>query len=94
MTAFTIIGPGEEDIDKAGPAFIDDPDLGFNSLRNFGPLLIHKTQLKVRSNTNVADFIIVDSPGMIDSPVKANASPEGEEYGPRVRLRGCMSMVW
>ena len=73
---FTIIGPGQEDIDRAGPALVDDPDLGFNSLRNFGPLLIHKTQLKIRSNTNITDFMVVDSPGMIDSPVKAHASDE------------------
>lgn len=67
--SFTIIGPGEEDIDRNGPAFIGDPDLGFDGLKRFGPNLVNHTQLKVRNNITVKDFMIVDSPGMIDSPV-------------------------
>lgn len=66
---FTIIGPGETDIDRNGPALIGDPDLGFSGLKAFGPVLVNHTQLKVRSNTSLKDFMIVDSPGMIDSPV-------------------------
>lgn len=73
---FTIIGPGPEDSDRAGPALIGEPDLGFSALKNFGPTLVHKTQLKIRKNTKVKDFMIVDSPGMIDSPVKVNANDE------------------
>ena len=73
---FTIIGPGQEDLDRAGPALIGEPDLGFSALKNFGPTLVHKTQLKIRKNTKVKDFMIVDSPGMIDSPVKVNANDE------------------
>ena len=73
---FTIIGPGTEDSDRAGPALIGEPDLGFSALKNFGPTLVHKTQLKIRKNTKVKDFMIVDSPGMIDSPVKVNANDE------------------
>lgn len=71
---FTIIGPGEEDIDRNGPAFIGDPDLGFSALKVFGPVLVNHTQLKVRSNTALKDFMLVDSPGMIDSPVGRNTS--------------------
>ena len=65
---FTVLVPGPSDNDRDGPAFISDPDLGFSGLRSFGPSLIHHTQLKIRSNTAVQDFAIVDSPGMIDSP--------------------------
>ena len=43
-------------------------DMGFSGLRQFGPQLIHHTQLKIRSNTSIQDFMIVDTPGMIDSP--------------------------
>ncbi len=43
--------------------------MGFDGLRTFGPPLVHHTQLKVRSNTAIKNFMIVDTPGMIDSPM-------------------------
>lgn len=46
---------------------VGDPDLGFGPLRQFGPTLVHHTTLKIRSNLS-SNFMIVDSPGMIDSP--------------------------
>jgi len=67
--SFTIIVSGPADVDRDGPAFIGDPDMGFSGLRNFGPQLIHHTQLKVRSGLAVKNFMVVDSPGMIDSPM-------------------------
>lgn len=77
---FTIIGPSEEeDIDRNGPALIGDPDLGFHDLKTFGPILINHTQLKVRANTAMKDFMIVDSPGMIDSPVSRTTTTGGED---------------
>lgn len=66
---FTIIAPGPKDVDRDGPSFIGDPDMGFSGLKSFGPTLIHHTQLKVRSGTAISDFMIVDTPGMIDSPL-------------------------
>lgn len=81
---FTIIGPGDCDIDRNGPALVGDPDLGFEDLKTFGPVLVNHTQLKVRANTAVTDFMIVDSPGMIDSPVSNKAlvdSPVGMDRG-------------
>ncbi len=78
--SFTIIGPGEEDLDRNGPALIGDPDLGFSDLKAFGAALINHTQLKVRSNTSVTDFMIVDSPGMIDSPVNSLTVDRGYNF--------------
>ncbi len=66
---FTIISPGPSDIDQDGPSLIGDPDMGFSNLRHFGPALIHHTRLKVRSGTQAPSFMMIDSPGMIDSPV-------------------------
>jgi hypothetical protein len=43
--------------------------MGFAGLRSFGPNLVHHTQLKVRSNVAFKNFMIVDTPGMIDSPM-------------------------
>lgn len=66
--SFTIIAPGPSDIDQDGPSIVGDPDMGFAGLRHFGPDLIHHTQLKIRSGLATPDFMLVDSPGMIDSP--------------------------
>ena len=66
---FTVIAPGPKDVDQDGPALVGDPDIGFMGLRQFGPTLIHHTQLKVRNGIRNQDFMIIDSPGMIDSPV-------------------------
>ena len=71
---FTVIAPGPKDMDQDGPALIGDPDMGFANLRQFGPTLIHHTQLKVRTDVNNSDFMLVDSPGMIDSPAAAAAA--------------------
>ena len=84
---FTIIVPGPSDVDRDGPAFVGDPDMGFSGLRQFGPNLIHHTQLKIRCETQVKNFAIVDTPGMIDSPVVrmqeggiSNASERGYDF--------------
>lgn len=66
--AFTIIAPGPADHDRDGPALVSDPDLGFQGMRSFGPNLIQHTQLKIRSGLATTSFMMVDSPGMIDSP--------------------------
>jgi GTPase SAR1 family protein len=71
---FTIIVPGPADSDRDGLAFIGDPDMGFAGLRTFGPQLIHHTQLKVRDNIAVKNFMLVDTPGMIDSPMVTDPS--------------------
>jgi hypothetical protein len=54
---FTIIAPGPTDRDQDGPAVSGDPDLGFTSLQQFGPTLLHHTVLKIRSNIN-SNFIM------------------------------------
>jgi hypothetical protein len=63
---FTVIVPGPRDVDRDGPALIGDPDMGFTGLKSFGPQLIHHTQLKVRSELKFGDFMIVDTPGMLN----------------------------
>ena len=67
--SFTVIVPGPSDIDRDGPSCIGDPELGFSQLRSFGPPLVHHTKLKVRSNIAIKNFMVVDTPGMIDSPM-------------------------
>jgi hypothetical protein len=62
------------DVDRNGPALVGDPDLGFGGLQKFGDVLVNHTMLKIRSDTRVKDFCLVDSPGMIDSPIDLSRS--------------------
>ncbi|KAJ0407166.1 hypothetical protein P43SY_001124 [Pythium insidiosum] len=90
---FTIIAPGAEDIEQDGPALVGDPDLGFSGLRGFGPALIQRTQLKVRKGIQ-ANFMLVDSPGMIDSPKSLHAAPLGGYYGSSPASMSLASSNW
>ena len=74
---FTVIAPGPKDVDQDGPALVGDPDIGFEGLRQFGPTLIHHAQLKVREDIRNTNFMMVDSPGMIDSPVSSGGMSMG-----------------
>lgn len=85
LTSRTSAAIGDVDVDQDGPTMVGDPDLGFAGLRQFGPPLIHHTVLKVRKELNV-DFMLVDSPGMIDSPMGQRMSARmiqsgGQRYG-------------
>jgi len=79
---FTVIAPGPKDVDQDGPALVGDPDIGFEGLRQFGPTLIHHAQLKVREGITTENFMMVDSPGMIDSPVSSGGMSMGSASGP------------
>ena len=57
--SFTVIAPGPNDTDADGPTLVGDPDLGFSGLRQFGPTLIHHSQLKYRESK--LDFMLVSS---------------------------------
>ena len=82
---FTVMAPGPEDTDQDGPALIGDPDMGFQNLRQFGPTLIHHTQLKVRKDIHNTNFMLVDSPGMIDSPHDSVSMDRGYDFQGVVR---------
>ena len=83
--AFTIIAPGNRDSDQDGPALIGNPSSGFSGLRAFGPNLVNHVNLKVREDLAMSDIMLVDSPGMIDSP--ANGSNPWD-FGTTNRDRG------
>jgi len=78
---FTVIAPGPNDVDQDGPALVGDPDIGFEGLRQFGPTLVHHTQLKVREGIRNENFMMIDSPGMIDSPVSSGGMSLGYAGG-------------
>lgn len=78
---FTVLAPGPKDVDQDGPALVGDPDIGFEGLRQFGPTLVHHAQLKVREGISNENFMMVDSPGMIDSPVSNGGMSMGHTGG-------------
>jgi len=80
---FTVIAPGPVDTDADGPTLVGDPDLGFAGLRQFGPTLIHHSQIKYRKSP--LNFMLVDSPGMIDSPGNKEFMDRGYDFPGVVR---------
>ena len=81
---FTVIAPGEQDTDRDGASFVGDPGLGFGALRTFGPSFLSHVSLKVRSNLETPGLMLVDSPGMIDSPGSQRSHPLSEATPTRV----------
>ena len=57
-------------------------------MRQFGPTLIHHTQLKVREGVRTEGFMMVDSPGMIDSPVSSGGMSNASGNGSAIMDRG------
>lgn len=85
---FTVIKPGESDVDRDGASFVGDPAMGFGPLRSFGPAFMSHFKLKVRDGLQIDQIMLIDSPGMIDSPAKLpSAAPPPGEAPPRLSLR-------
>jgi len=71
---FTVITRGTEHADMDGPSLMSDPKFAFGELKSFGPALLNHFRLKQRvlpqSSLLPFDMMIVDTPGMIDTPLK------------------------
>jgi hypothetical protein len=72
---FTAIAPGKGDFDQDGPSLVGDANMGFRGLLSFGSGLVNHVQLKVRKDLAISDLLLIDSPGMIDSPT--DIAPDG-----------------
>ena len=96
---FSIIAPGPEDAEMDGPTLVGGDDFGFTGLRSFGSGLVEHMKMKIRSKMAMQEVILIDSPGMIDSPadsVNFNQSKEkkGDRgYGRFLVIRGCLSKL-
>nr|CCC91363.1 conserved hypothetical protein [Trypanosoma congolense IL3000] len=84
---FTVIQRGSEDITEDGPTAVSDPRYGFQDLRRFGIYFVNKFKVKTRKLPSTSLFpeglMIVDTPGMIDTPIHLNdrTSVEGQLRG-------------
>lgn len=90
---FTVLRRSDVDLDEDGPTAVTNPEYGFNELRAFGNHFVSRFKVKSRSLPDdvtghaeqvPAGMLIVDTPGMIDTPVLHNhsrTSVEGQQRG-------------
>ncbi|KAF8280682.1 putative Dynamin family [Trypanosoma cruzi] len=84
---FTIIQRGDRDSEEDGPTSLSDPRYQLQDLQKFGMHFVHRFKVKTRQlppSSNVPyGLMIVDTPGMIDTPVhvKDRTSLEGQLRG-------------
>ncbi|KAH9600519.1 Dynamin superfamily [Trypanosoma melophagium] len=84
---FTIIQRGNEDNDDDGPTGVSDPRYQLQDLQKFGLHFVHRFKIKTRRLPNLSrvppGLMIVDTPGMIDTPihVRDRTSLEGQLRG-------------
>ena len=78
---FTLIKKGTTTLEEDGPTMVGTRSHGFQDLAKFGSTFVNLLRMKVRSlpaDTLCPDnLIIVDSPGMIDSPGGEAVSDRG-----------------
>lgn len=70
---FTVIRRADFDQNNDGPTTVSDPQFQFQALQPFGFNFINRFKMKIRkmppSSKVSMDLMLVDSPGMIDTPV-------------------------
>lgn len=76
---FSIIAPGPEDVEMDGPSLVGS-DFGFSGLRTFGSGLVEHVKMKIRSKLGLQQVILIDSPGMIDSPADSSQQKHDRGY--------------
>eukprot|EP00667_Euglena_gracilis_P007067 EG_transcript_7126 len=71
---FTVITRGTDHADQDGPALMSDAKWAFGELKVFGPSFLNHFKLKQRvlpaSSLLPPGLMVVDTPGMIDTPLK------------------------
>ncbi|EPY41112.1 hypothetical protein AGDE_02813 [Angomonas deanei] len=84
---FTIIQRGAFDMDDDGPSSVGNLAYQFKALKSFGYTFINRFKVKTRvlpPNTNIPfNMMVVDSPGMIDTPIHVTdrTSADGQMRG-------------
>lgn len=84
---FTIIRRGDCDLNDDGPTAVSNPQFQFENLQQFGSAFVHRFRVKTRrlpaSSPVSPNMVLVDTPGMIDTPVHVanRTSFEGQLRG-------------
>ncbi|CAJ1025265.1 putative 50S ribosome-binding GTPase/Dynamin family [Leishmania shawi] len=86
---FTVIKRGTCDMDADGPSVVSNPSYQYQSLQQFGISFVTHFKMKTRSMPASSqipmDMVLVDTPGMIDTPVHASSA---EQTGSGDHTRG------
>lgn len=84
---FTVITRGDINLDEDGPSAVSNPRLQFADLKQFNQNFVNRFKLKVRHLPDTSQFpegmMIIDSPGMIDTPghTHSRTSVDGQGRG-------------
>lgn len=84
---FTVLVRGDVDLDTDGPSAVSSPQHQFQELSQYGPAFVNHFRVKTRklpeSSLLPRGMMIVDTPGMIDTPVhvKDRTTMEGQNRG-------------
>ncbi len=68
---FTLIMHGDEETDLDGRTVVTHPYLPYRGFEQFGPAFLSHLKLKIRSSDVLRSLVLIDSPGMIDSPTQS-----------------------
>ncbi|KAG5479049.1 hypothetical protein LSCM1_02893 [Leishmania martiniquensis] len=86
---FTVIRRGTYDMDADGPSVVSNPKYQYQSLQQFGISFVTHFKMKTRvmppTSQVPMDMVLVDTPGMIDTPVHASLA---EQSGSGDHTRG------
>ncbi|KAG5504930.1 hypothetical protein JKF63_04376 [Porcisia hertigi] len=86
---FTVIKRDTYDMDADGPSMVSNPKYQFQSLQQFGISFVTHFKMKTRTMPATSqvpmDMVLVDTPGMIDTPVHASLA---EQTGRSDKTRG------
>ncbi|KAG5505411.1 hypothetical protein GH5_03431 [Leishmania sp. Ghana 2012 LV757] len=86
---FTVIRRGTYDMDADGPSVVSNPKYQYQSLQQFGISFVTHFKMKTRIMPSTSkipmDMVLVDTPGMIDTPVHASSA---EQAGSGDHTRG------
>lgn len=81
--AFTVLTFGGAEEERDGQAVVSTPTMPYGGLKNFGPQFLSHFKVKSRPFPILRDVILIDSPGMIDSP--GEGSGRGFDFAGVVR---------
>ncbi|GET88517.1 hypothetical protein, conserved [Leishmania tarentolae] len=77
---FTVIKRGAYNMDADGPSLVSNPKHQYQSLQQFGISFVTHFKMKTRAMPATSqipmDMVLVDTPGMIDTPVHASSDEQ------------------
>lgn len=81
---FTVIRRDSFDLDTDGPSVVSNPKYQYQSLQQFGFSFVRHFKMKTRKMAETSpipmDMVLVDTPGMIDTPLHASLAGSAAKF--------------